>query len=56
LTESFPVPLPERIGVAQRLLHGRITLGRALIGPDEDILQEVYFVQLINAEDRIRIA
>src|SRR5580692_8618465 len=33
LPQCFPMPLPEGIGIAQRLPHGRVPFSRPLIGP-----------------------
>ena len=49
------MPQPERIGLAERLPHGGIALGRALIGPDEHILEQFDPVELVDAENRVRV-
>ena len=55
MTQRFPMQLFEWIGIAEGLPHGRVTLGRSLIGPDVDILEQVNPVQLIDAQNGVRV-
>jgi hypothetical protein len=37
------------------LTNGGVASGRSLIGPYENVLEKVYFVQLVNAEHGFRV-
>jgi hypothetical protein len=41
LLQRLPMPQSERVRIAGRLADGRIAAGGTLIGPEEDILQEI---------------
>jgi hypothetical protein len=46
---------PEGIGLAERLPHGGIALGRTLIRPDEHVPEELDPVELVYPENGVRV-
>ena len=55
LAKLFTVAKTEGIGFSEGLANCSVTRGRPLVGPDEDVLEEVDLGQLIDAEYGLRI-
>ena len=53
--QRVTVTQPEWIGLAERLPHGGITLGRTLVRPDEHIPEKFDPVELVDSESGVRV-
>ena len=55
LAQRRAVLQPERIGLAERLPDGGVSRGRALIGPDKHVLEQIDLVQFVDAENGLGV-
>src|SRR5689334_8530265 len=55
IDERCAILEPKGVGLGQRVAHGLVTTYRSLVGPQEDVAEELDTVELVDADQAIDV-